>query len=103
MEVIFYLMPTDAKQRAHDMAIERTDTSQPVNTCSAHQIHQQGFNRVVTMMGHTDSIGPDILSELFKIAIAQIACSHLNANLMEGSIFTSFKMCQMEGNVQTFT
>ena len=103
MEIFFNLLPTDTEQGAYNMAIDRPDARQTVNTRTAHQVHQQSFHGVIAVMRHTDGISPHVLPKLFEVAISQIAGSHLNANLVQGGIFPRVEMCQMEGNVLTLT
>ena len=38
------------------------------------------------MMGHADSIHIKVFTKLFKMVVAQFACGHLNAQLVQGGV-----------------
>ena len=62
IEVLEDVLAADAEQRTDNVAIAGTDASQTVNACTAEKVHQESLHRIVTMMGDTDSLGPDILT-----------------------------------------
>jgi hypothetical protein len=47
-------------------------------------------------VGHTDSSRPNVLTQLFKPLISQLASRHLNANLVQLRIFTGIEMGTMK-------
>jgi hypothetical protein len=55
------------------------------------------------MVGHTDAVCPDVLTELLKIAVTQFPRSHLDTDFMEGSIFSGVEVGTMQGDVVSLT
>ena len=92
IEVLEDVVTADAEQGTDDVFIMGTDARESVNTGTTEKVHQEGLDGIVTMMGHTDGLGPNILQQLTKIAVAEFARRHLNAYLMKGSVFDCFKV-----------
>ena len=51
------------------------------------------------MVSYTDAFGSKVLPKLFEVTIAQFTGCHLNTYLVQCSVFTGIKMCQMEGTL----
>ena len=68
------------------------DAGETVDAGSSHQVHQEGLDSIVTMVGHTDGLGADILSQLLEILVTELARRHLYAYLMDGRVFCCFKV-----------
>ena len=52
-------------------------------------------------MSHTDSSSLYIATKLSEPTIAQFTGCHLNAHLVQRSIFVGIEMCQMQRNIQS--
>jgi len=63
------------------------------------EVHENGLDLVVGMMGHTHGGGADVVAELTEIAIAQVAGGHLHTDMMEGGIGARVEVDDMEGDV----
>ena len=59
------------------MSILRTNTDQTTYTGTTHQIHQQSFNTIITMVCDRNSLSIQFDAHLFKPIITQLACRHL--------------------------
>ena len=55
------------------------------------------------MMCHTDIGSTDILPKLLKITVAQFACCHLNAYLMQSCVNLCIKMNYMKWYILNIT
>jgi hypothetical protein len=82
MEIIFDLLTADAQQRTDNLAVFRADARQSMDATTSQQVHEEGLNGIVAMMGHTDGFCTNILTKLAKIAITELSGGHLNAYLM---------------------
>lgn len=88
----------DAEQRTHDVTVSRTDARQPVNACTANEVHQQRLDGIVAMVGNTNLTCTDILSQLLKVLVSKLAGSHLNAYLMNFGVIICCEMTYMKWN-----
>ena len=50
---------------------------------AAQKVEQERLHGVVAMVGHTDSRGVDVTQKLREIAVAELACRHLNADVVQ--------------------
>ena len=55
------------------------------------------------MMSHTNGSSLYIAAKLPEPTIAQFTGCHLNAHLVQRSIFVGIEMCQMQRNIQSLT
>jgi hypothetical protein len=53
-----------------------------VNASAAQKVYEQRLNTIITVMSHTDGIGCNIVGKVAEVALAKIACRHLNALTM---------------------
>ena len=51
------------------------------------------------MMGYADAIHLQVLAELKEMAVAQLACSHLDTDLVKLGVLPRFEMYEMERNL----
>ena len=70
---------------------------------SPDEIYKNSLHTVVTMVGHTDAIGLNVMPKLLEITVAQHARSHLYAYLMKRSISSGIEMGKMYRHLLTLT
>ena len=92
IEVLEDVLTADAKQRTDDVLIAGTDARESVDACTAKEVHHEGLDGIITMMGHADGLGTDIFTQLTEIAIAQFTRRHFNTYLMKIGVFCCFKV-----------
>ena len=72
------------------------NTRQTAQSGTTHKVQKYRFHRVITVVSHTDSSSPNILTQLFKPFITQFASCHFNAYLVQLGIFTGIEMSTMQ-------
>ena len=82
IEILEDILTADTEQGADNVAVAGTDAREAVDACTTEEVHQEGLDGIVTMMGDTDGLGPDVLTQLVEIAVAEFAGRHFNAYLM---------------------
>ena len=92
IKILQDLLTTDTEQRTDDVAVSGTDARQSVDAGTTEEVHEQRLYGIVTMVSYTDRLSSDVVAQLTEITIAQFACSHLNAYLMQRCVFGCIKV-----------
>jgi len=89
----------DSQQGAQHLAVAGRHAGEAVEASAPDEVHENGLDLVVGMMGHAHGGGADVVAELTEIAVAQVAGGHLHTDMMEGGIGARVEVDDMEGDV----
>jgi hypothetical protein len=88
------------KEGADDVGVARLYASQSAQACAAYEVEEEGLDAVVAMVGDADVVGVDVAAELLEIGVAQVACCHLDADMMQVGIGMRVEVDEVEGYVE---
>ena len=101
--ISFDILSRHIEQRSYHTSVHWSYSRQSLQSRATHKVHQHRFHVVVTVMRHNDGLSPNILSQSFEIAVSQVACSSLYAQLMQRSISTSVEMHAVQRHAKPLT
>ena len=88
------------KEGANDVGVARLYASQSAQACTAYEVEEEGLDAVVAMVGDADILRSDVAAELLEIGVAQVACCHLDADMMQVGIGVRVEVDEVEGYVE---
>ena len=88
------------KEWADDVGVARLYASQSSQSCTAYEVEEEGLDAVVAMVCDTDILRINIASQILEIGVAQVACCHLDADMMQVGIGLRVEVDEVEGHVE---
>ncbi len=100
---LLYVGAGEAEQRTDNIVPSRLYALKAAQTGAPQEVHQDGLHVVVAVMGHADGLCPEVVAQLLKPLIAEVAGRHLYTDVVEAGIVAGIEMGQVEGHIPRTT
>lgn len=99
-QIVQDVLAANTQQGADDSLALAPHACHSAQTSSAQEVEQKGFCLVVAMMSYGNTLCSSLLDLAFEPPIAQFACRHLDAHVVQQGKFAGVEMLYRESDIE---